>query len=66
METQALELMPQLFADHRLKGNETDEALKAELYSKLESFRCNWTGSKKSQVFRIEEKRSWSKRSIQT
>jgi transposase-like protein len=32
---QALELMPQLFADHRLRGNETDEALKAELYQQI-------------------------------
>ena len=27
--------MPQLFADHRLKGNETDEVLKAELYQQI-------------------------------
>lgn len=32
---QALELMPQLFSDHRLKGNETDEVLKAELYQQI-------------------------------
>jgi len=32
---QALELMPQLFADHGLKGNETDEVLKAELYQQI-------------------------------
>jgi transposase-like protein len=32
---QALELMPQLFSDHRLKGDETDEALKAELYQQI-------------------------------
>jgi transposase-like protein len=32
---QALELMPQLFADHRLRGNETDEVLKAELYQQI-------------------------------
>jgi transposase len=27
--------MPQLFSDHRLKGDETDEALKAELYQQI-------------------------------
>ena len=45
---QALELMPQLFADHRLRGNETDEALKAELYQQIGKLQVQLDWLKKS------------------
>ena len=49
---QALELMPQLFADHRLRGNETDEALKAELYQQIGKLQVQLDWLKKSPVCR--------------
>jgi transposase-like protein len=32
---QALDVLPQVFADHRMQGNQTDEALVAELYQQI-------------------------------
>ena len=32
---QALDMLPQVFSDHRTRGNESDEALMAELYQKI-------------------------------
>jgi len=32
---QVIETLPQIFADHRLRGNESDEALKAALYQQI-------------------------------
>ena len=32
---QAIEVLPQVFADHRMRGNESDEALKAALYQQI-------------------------------
>ena len=62
---QALELVPQLFSDHRLKGNETDEALKAKLYQQIGKLRCNWNRSKKSRNCWNRRKSSWIKAEYQ-
>ena len=32
---QAIEELPEVFADHRLRGNESEEALKAALYKQI-------------------------------
>jgi putative transposase len=32
---QVIEALPQVFSDHRLRGNESDEALKAALYQQI-------------------------------
>jgi transposase-like protein len=32
---QAIEQLPEVFADHRLRGNESDEVLKAALYQQI-------------------------------
>jgi transposase-like protein len=32
---QALDVLPQVFADHRTQGNQTDEALISELYQQI-------------------------------
>jgi putative transposase len=32
---QVIEALPQVFSDHRLQGNESDEALKATLYQQI-------------------------------
>ena len=32
---QAIEELPEVFADHRLRGNESEEALKAALYQQI-------------------------------
>jgi len=32
---QAIEVLPQAFADHRMRGNESEEALKAALYQQI-------------------------------
>ncbi|MCH6569993.1 MAG: hypothetical protein IH794_07785 [Acidobacteria bacterium] len=59
----ALDTLPQVFADHRMRGNETDETLIVELYQQIGKLKVqlDWL-KKKSDLFGIEEKRSWINR----